>query len=126
MHDFFNFATGDRLLDADADLCNKWHSRFLNGGDFNGGTELRFFAPVLPDGFWSLTGRVFDEAGNLVQTIPLASDRHTLGLKVFFLNLDIPFGTIEWTFDNGVKGHVGIAMEALGRFSVGYEAACRD
>ena len=122
----FDFATGDRLLIADEDLCTTWHSRFLSGGDFNGGTRTRFFVPQFDGEGWFATGQVYDEAGNLLQTIVFGSTQRTIDIPTAFLNLETNFGTIEWTFEDSVKGHIAVAMEALGRFSVGYGAACQD
>ena len=66
------------------------------------------------------------EGGNLLQTIVLSSTQRTIDIPTAFLNQETNFGTIEWTFEDGAKGHIAVAMEALGRFSVGYGAACQD
>ncbi|MEO1368470.1 MAG: RICIN domain-containing protein, partial [Acidobacteriota bacterium] len=40
-----NFASGDRLVSADDADCAQWHSRFFNGGVFDGGTSFQIFVP---------------------------------------------------------------------------------
>ena len=42
------------------------------------------------------------------------------------LNIDVPFGAIEWTFADGAVGHISSILKASGRFSVGLAATCID
>lgn len=120
-----NFASGDKLLHADDALCATWHIRFFNGGAFDGGTLFRFFVPGLGNGgTWTATGRVFTEGGVEVQNYVMSSSNRATSLSSFVLNAS--FGTVEWTFQGGVKGHISAVMDALGAFSVGLNAECRD
>ena len=121
-----NFATGEKLLATEDALCNNWHVRFLNGGDFNGGTRFRFLVPEFSGGLWTATARVYDEPGNLIQTFDVSSALHSTERTVGGLPLVTNFGTIEWTFGDNVRGYMSVVMDALGRFSVGFEAECRD
>ncbi len=120
------FATGDRLLPTESSLCNTWHVRFLSGGAFDGGTRLRFLVPEFEGHSWRVTARVFDEQGLERTTTAIESTKQSHQISVDSLNLGLSYGAIEWTFANGVRGHLSTVIEALDKFSVGFEAECRD
>lgn len=129
------FATGHRLVNIDPasnenELCTLQTIRFLNGGPFDGGTQLivwleaesqpTFDEPVL---FYS----VYNEAGSLIFTNELFADQVAMRLSVATLVQPIPtsFGALEIQFNNTV-GHVAAVMSALGLYSVGFEATCTN
>lgn len=134
-----DFATGDPLT-SEAEFCNRFNTRFADGGVFDG-TSFNIVAPnfvasAAPN-FDSGTGladlftaSVYDEAGNLVtQFDGRASGRvfttSTDSLTSAGLNLPT-FGSIEWTFKNNLFGFVSWSMNASGRFSVGMLGECLD
>ncbi|MEM6793322.1 MAG: RICIN domain-containing protein [Acidobacteriota bacterium] len=121
-----NFASGDRLVSRDG-LCSNWHVRFFNGGDFNGGTEMRFFVPEFAQDSstsYTVNWEIFNETGQMVSTSGFTSASRTTTLSSFAF--PATFGVAEFTFLGGVKGHISAVLDALGRFSVGLEAECRD
>ena len=129
------FATGHRLVNIDPasndnELCTLQTIRFLNGGPFDGGTQLvvwleadsqpTFAEPVL---FYS----VYNEAGALIFSHELFADQVAMRLPVATLVQPIPtsFGALEIQFNNTV-GHVSAVLSALGLYSVGFEATCTN
>ncbi len=131
-----DFATGDRLV-TDADRCNRFSTRFADGGVFNGttfnivapsfvpaaspsfsnGLATLFSADVYDEAGVAGTGFSGDSAGNL-----FATSTAVIGPQV-----GLPtFGSIEWTFADGQTGFVTWSMNAGGRFSVGMLGTCLD
>lgn len=121
-----SFASGDRLISREDAQCETWHSRYFNGGVFDGGTRFNLFVPDLPDGVeqWAARARVYNEQGSFISQFDTVSTNRTTTVIPSFLSE--PFGAIEWEFLGGVKGHISAVMTASGRFSVGLETECRD
>ncbi len=121
-----DLATGDRILTTASSLCNTWHVRFLNGGGFDGGTTFQVFTPEFEGESWRATVRVFDELGQQQHSFALSSEMRSQQIRAESLFHGPSFGAVEWTFDDDVRGHLAVATKALNRFSVGFEAECRD
>lgn len=130
------FASGDRLVDIDPDgtdfeLCTNWVLRFLNGGGFSGGTSLFFWldTETIPTGEEPIaTYSVYSESGNLVFTNSLYNDQRAFRVPASQLITPFAtqFGALEIQFADGMLGHVSEVLDALGVFSVGITATCRD
>lgn len=129
-----DFATGSRLVNVDPesrdnDLCSVFTIRFLSGGGFDGGTDLFFWLDPdsVPEG---ATPRVFysvyNEAGALQFFTDFSAGETTFRLRAKDLVSPTRFGAIELQLEDPVRGHVSAVLSALGRYSVGLEAACRD
>lgn len=134
-----DFATGDPLT-TDSEFCNRFNTRFADGGIFDGSSfnivAPNFVAANAPNfdpgsGLADLfTASVYDEAGNLVdQFIGRASGivfaSSTSELETSGITLP-QFGSIEWTFVNNQFGFISWSMNAAGRFSVGMLGDCLD
>lgn len=130
-----NFANGSRLVNIDRqsqdnDLCSIFSIRFLNGGPFSGGTVFTFWLDldVAPQGTDAISYAVYNEAGELKFFTNLAANEVVFQATAAELTALDPtsFGVAEIQMNDGVRGHVSVVMSALGRYSVGLEAACRD
>lgn len=127
-----DFAEGSLMVDAsdgvDADLCNLFTLRFLNGGAFGGITEMVVWLETdsLPLEAGAVVYSVYDGEGNLEVTNELFLDRVTTRFDVSSL-LPGQFvdGAVEIQFAQGLRGHVSLAMSATGRYSVGFDAVCK-
>jgi hypothetical protein len=130
-----SFAVGERMLVADdRDYgCTRWEMRYLQGGAFTGGTELRYFVGR-PQGTGPGVGptmlvRVVDEAGRLQGTVRVFTNRHVGTLRVSDLLRELPgaspFGALEIELAGAAgRGVITGMMSASGRFAVGLDGAC--
>ncbi len=129
---FNNFASGDILLDTSTEgearnLCNRWDLRFFNGGSFTGGTTFTFFVENNPGGTTPVAiGKVYSESGTFVQEVALTTPENAFQVSSFSLGLGTNFGAIEWSFAEGIRGHVSGTFRANGLYSVGLPAVCKD
>ena len=130
-----NFATGDLLIGVSgtprSGLCNRWELRYFQGGGFSGGTDFTFFVEENSGSGPIATGDIYDETGQFVTQITIGFDGYAFEfnseqLVAPPLNIDVPFGVIEWQFRNGARGHVSSVLKALGKFAVGFSASCAD
>ena len=131
-----DFATGSRLVNVDPespgyDLCSVFTIRFLNGGGFDGGTDLFFWLDPesVPEGETPVVSyEVYNEAGALRFFSDFPAGEVAFRVRTADLVAIMPtsFGAIELQFGEPVRGHLAAVMSALGRYSVGLEAACRD
>lgn len=130
-----DFANGSRLVNVDResqdnDLCSVFSIRFLNGGPFSGGTVFTFWLDldVAPQGTDVITYAIYNEGGELIFFANLPANEVVFQVSAEELTALGPtsFGVIEIQLNGGVLGHVSAVMSALGRYSVGLEAACRD
>lgn len=123
-----DFASGSTLLTTSApDLCSSWQMRFFNGGTFDGGTDISFYAPGNPgDGEPILTGDVYDENGTFIRQIELRDSEVAFEMNSRDLELGTEFGGIEWQFRDGFSGHTSGILRASSLFSVGLPAFCQD
>ncbi len=124
-----DFASGSNLLtELVPDLCSNWSVRFFDGGAFDGGTELQFYAPGNSRAEESpvAVGNVYDEAGMFLTQVELFNPEVAFRVQVADLGIEADFGAIEWQFRSGVRGHVAVILKALNRFSVGGPAICQD
>ena len=132
------FASGNRLVNADPqsadnDLCTVFTIRFLNGGFFDGGTDLIVWLDndQLPSAAVPiLTYVVYNQAGELRFFNDLFAEEVAFRRPADDL-VSIPpnptaFGALEIELTDGMRGHVLAVMSALGQFSVGVEAVCSD
>ncbi|NJL28469.1 MAG: hypothetical protein HC897_11565, partial [Thermoanaerobaculia bacterium] len=119
-------ATGDALVAGELTSCKRWSHRFFNGGGFNGGSRIAFLALDRPSEGPTVSGNVYDEAGNLVSVINLTSVRNAFEVTDADLNLPTNFGSIDWVFQGQAHGVVTNTFTANDRFSVGVDAACVD
>lgn len=132
-----NFASGYRMVNVDPtssadERCSILTFRFLRGGLFSGGTRIYYWLDLaqLPQAD-TIAYSVYNEAGNLINTGTLANlDRVASKIAVDQLLVGpaagLNAGAIEFQFSGGVVGHVAGAINASGRFSVGFEAVCRE
>lgn len=132
------FAQGDRLIDTGAasaqnGLCQRYETRYLNGGGFTG-TVVRFWVDALepPSDEVPLVVfyTVYDEAGTAQVSSTINSSTVAFEVPVQqIVNVGPitgpPFGVIEFEFD-GTVGHVSTVMNAAGLYSVGFAGACLD
>lgn len=130
-----NFATGDRLVDVQRQpfLCELWDMRFLNGGPFSGGTDLRVLvwrAPGTDAGDPpAMQLAFFDETGQIETTVWMHTAVNVLELSVKeMLPLEAgyqPFGAVEiWFSPSTIGGVVTGTFSAEGRYSVGMPGTC--
>ena len=100
------------------------HPLLLLTSDFDGGTTFRFLVPEQVVTEWRTTGRVLTEDGEVAGELRIDTSqlvaRLSSGLAIS------TFGVVEWTFEAGARGHISAVMDALGAFSVGLHAECRD
>lgn len=132
-----NFASGYRLVNVDPtspadERCSILTFRFLRGGLFSGGTRIYYWLDLaeLPQAD-TIAYSVYNEAGTLINTGTLANiDRVASKIDVDQLLVGpaagLASGAIEFQFSGGVVGHVAGAINASGRFSVGFEGVCRE
>lgn len=132
-----DFAGGYRLVNADPtspadERCSILTFRFLRGGLFSGGTQLYYWLDMneLPQAD-TIAYSVYNEAGTLINTGTLANlDRVASKVSIDELLVGpaagLASGAVEFQFSGGVVGHVAGAINASGRFSVGFEAVCRE
>ncbi len=119
-----DFATGERMIRR-ADLCGSAEIRFL---DFGAGTELRFFianpqgADPMTDPS-TMTVRVFDESGKLIDGGDVLTDQKSLELAASDFTT-ASFGTLLLSFHEDSAGAVYADYSAGGRFSVGLNGGC--
>ena len=128
-----DFAEGSLLLDASetehSDLCNLFSLRWLKGGGFGGSTEVIVWvesdtAP-LPAG--TVTYVLYNAAGVVQSFGNLFLDDVTTRFDIAALAAaNLNGGALEIQFDDGVRGHVALAMAATGRYSVGFDAVCKS
>ncbi|MDA8016482.1 MAG: hypothetical protein MPN21_03450 [Thermoanaerobaculia bacterium] len=128
-----DFAEGSLLVDAtdtvDSDLCNLFSLRFLKGGGFGGSTDVIIWvesdtAPLAPG---TVTYSLYNAAGELLSFDNLFLDVVTTRFDIDSLAPDnLNGGALEIQFAEGVRGHVALAMAATGRYSVGFDAVCKN
>lgn len=132
-----DFATGRRLVNVDPEspdneLCSVFTIRFLNGGGFDGGTDLFFWLDPdsVPEGETpTVFYEVYNEAGDLrIGQVGFPALDTAFRVRTADLVSIVPtsFGAIELQLSQPVRGHLSAVLSALGRYSVGLEAACRD
>jgi hypothetical protein len=127
-----DFATGSLGIDFVTEECAFWRSRLVIGGPFTGGTELTFIVDgprgVDPEGTPTITGNVYDEPGNLVNTFLIFTDDYVLAVNADGLVVpDTLFGSVELLIDaTAGGGYVNVALGAEGRYSVGFSGVCKD
>lgn len=132
-----NFASGYRLVNVDPasaadERCSVLTFRFLRGGLFSGGTRIFYWLDLatLPEAD-TIAYSIYNEAGALINTGLLGNiDRVASQLAIDQLLVGpaagLNSGAVEFQFGHGVLGHVAGAINASGRFSVGFEGVCRD
>lgn len=132
-----DFATGSRLVNIDPgspdyDLCSEFSIRFLNGGGFDGGTDLFFWLDPdsVPEGETpTIFYQVYNEAGDMRPgqvSFPGIDTAFRVRTADLVSLAPTSFGAMELQLGPPVRGHLAAVMSALGRYSVGLEAACRD
>lgn len=128
-----DFAEGSLLVDAtdtlDSDLCNLFTMRWLKGGGFGGSTEVVVWvesdtAPLEP----GTVKYTLYSAGGIIQSLGnLFLDNVTTRFDIAELApANLNGGALEIQFAEGVRGHVALAMAATGRYSVGFDAVCKN
>lgn len=114
-------------------LCDLWSLRFLNGGVFDGGTQVMLYVSHATPG---IMGRVlidvYDEPGNLVGQAEILTDLVSQQTPIEHI-LDLAgaagteFGVLVITFADGTDGgHVAATYDAMDRFSVRVAGACLE
>jgi uncharacterized repeat protein (TIGR01451 family) len=120
-------ASGGLLVPA-TEMCREWSVRFLNGGPPETGTDFLFFAPGNgPSPSPVVKGRVFNEKGQLVQELDkIPHTEESFRIRTLDLGLLATFGSIEWTFRDGIFGHVAAVHREEGKDEVAVPGFCRD
>ncbi len=128
------FASGFRLLNVEPtgsnDLCSLLTIRFLSGGAFDD-TDLTFWidSAQQPDGETPVASyAIYNEAGVLRFASDLYATEVAFRRTAAELTSIVPtsFGVLEIQFADGLNGHVTATLSALGLYSVGVEAVCRN
>lgn len=117
-------ASGGLLVPA-TEMCREWSVRFLNGGPLKTSTDFLFFAPGNGAGAPVATGRVFDEQGQLVQKLTIMETMESFRIGTRDLKLLANFGSIEWTFREGLVGHVAAVHREKDKDEVAVPGHCR-
>jgi hypothetical protein len=125
-----NLSVGDPLIGG-GQLCDTFNTRFALGGGVFDGSDFVIAVPDFDpatDPPQSISGRVYDENGQLFDTFNLTTTKVVTVLDNVFLSnggVTLPnFGSIEWSIGNGRVGLMTWSMNAEGRFSVGMSASC--
>lgn len=126
-----DFATGGLAPDFSIDECAEWKGRILLGGGFTGGTALNFIIDG-PQGADTsvdpptITGNVYDEAGNLVNGFSIWTDSFVLEMDADILVTPAELaGSFELLIDGTEGGgHVTVEHRAEGRYSVSVPGVC--
>ena len=128
-----DFAEGSLLLDAtenaDSDLCNLFSLRWIKGAAFGGSTDVIVWvesdtAPLEPG---TVTYVVYNASGVMQSFGNLFLDDVTTRFDIAGLApANLNGGAMEVQFADGVRGHVAVAMAATGRYSVGFDAVCKN
>lgn len=129
-----NFATGDRMLTDQSQLCVHWGIRFLNGGAFSGGTTYSLYLTSPLGGSMeegtdpTVMVNAYDESGALFNTYGIWTDSHLLELTASDLvGQGLAAGSFEFLIDDRAEdtgGHLSGRFSASGKFSVGLEGLC--
>ncbi len=129
-----DFAAGSRPVDIDSnEFCSQATARFLVGGGFTGGTKL-FFMLDQPLGSNSntdppsITGDVFLENSNFVNSFEIYTDNFTLEVDAAdLIDPSANFGSFDIFFENNFGGgYVHVEYKANNRFSVSVKGVCTD
>jgi uncharacterized repeat protein (TIGR01451 family) len=110
-----------------SELCRRWVTRFVGSR-----SEVVFFIPELPAGGATAQGRVYNEAGDFVQTVKVPASekafRRTIGDLKAGEQLDdgvlASAGTIEWELPEGILGNLSATLRAAGN-AVALPGICR-
>ena len=129
-----NFAQGETLIDLADDCrgaCKRHALRYLDGGAFDGGTQIMIWTaggtqpsenPYFPEGnMVQAETAVFDMDGESIDD----RSRGFLPVEVIDvadLGLSSPFGWLEIATDK--KSFISVRYDALDRFSVGLRSFC--
>ncbi|HEX6200406.1 MAG TPA: hypothetical protein VF150_09090 [Thermoanaerobaculia bacterium] len=128
-----NFATGGRMVDIDhTSTCSQWDFRYITGGGFDGGTELRVFIDTpLGLGTPSFSVSFFSEAGAFLGGVSAVTNRQVADINVeteLFPMLPAPppdSGSMVITFSGGTNGGIVLGTySAEERYSVGLNGTC--
>jgi hypothetical protein len=138
-----NLAQGDRLVRYDnfgeecSDLCSRRAFHRLQGGGFDGGTEMIVFnwdgmehqPSVSPfdgdstDG--GLLGYTYDDVGNRLYDSDIALDTiPTQRVSIADFNISKPFGKVDITTSN--ESSIFLNYDALGKYSVMLSGWCPE
>ncbi len=131
-------ASGERLISTDtsrtpSELCTSWSVRFFRGEPAGASTDLLFFVPGNNGDSTEpvATGKVFTESGAFVQNIEVKSGEEAFRVSINTRkDSDLPSllagsGSIEWTFRNGLAGHVTASHRLRGKDEVAIPGFCR-
>ncbi len=128
-----NFASGDNGASFPNDFCEYWKIRFLNGGPFDGGTEMIVVVngplgtgPMDPP---TISGNVYREGGAFVNSFEIRTNEWlVIRDAADLVNSGNPFGAIELQIDaeDANTGFVFARQDASGRYSVGLNGVCKD
>ncbi|HET9226194.1 MAG TPA: DUF11 domain-containing protein, partial [Thermoanaerobaculia bacterium] len=117
-------ASGGLLVSA-TEMCREWSARFLNGGPLEAGTDFLFFAPGNSAGPPVAIGRAFNEKGQYLQELTITNTEESFRIRSQDLKLLANFGSIEWTFREGLVGHVSAVHREKGKDEVAVPGHCR-
>lgn len=115
---------GELLLSAitagrPSELCRRWDTRFVTAG-----SEVVFFIPELPAGGADIEGRVYNEAGDFVQTVEFSLSEKAFRKTIGELGILANAGTIEWELPAGRVGNLAATLRAT-RNAVALPGVCR-
>jgi len=125
------YATGGTAVDEATGLCERYKTRYLIGGPFSGGTQLVFWITEPHGGDPAtdpptLTGSVFDEAGNFINDFAFYTDSYANEISAERLVTGGHFGSIDVHFLTAGGGYAGATLDASGKYSVGLDGYCLD
>ncbi len=128
-----DFASGDNGASFPNDFCEYWKIRFLNGGPFDGGTEMIAVVngplgtgPMDPP---TISGNVYREDGTFVNAFEIRTNEWlVIRDAADLVNSGNPFGAIELRIDaeDANTGFVFARQDASGRYSVALNGVCKD
>lgn len=107
-------------------------ARILVGGPFTGGSRLTFVVDGPqgsgPEDPPTVSGNVYDEAGELVNSFTLHTDAFVFEVDAAdIITEESLFGTIELDIDAslGLGGYLIVEIGAENRYSVGFSGVCK-
>jgi hypothetical protein len=128
--------SGQLLVSTDTsrippELCREWSVRFLNGEPLGTSTAFFFFVPGNGGNTSKevVTGKVYTEAGHFVQEISVDAAEEAFQRTTQDIFNGLPLlagsGSIEWTFREGLVGHLTTIHKLKGKDEVAVPGFCR-
>jgi len=125
-----NFATGNLGLD-ESDFCTDWMARFVRFPGSSEGSRITFLVngPLGAGGGPTVSGNVYDEPGNFVNSFTITTDDWFFEVVSDDLVVGATnFGSMEITLNTLIvpRGTIYVEHSAFGLYSLGTRAICKD